>query len=200
MPVVVVFGEVQAGAGKRRQRAGAGRRQPVQLEARELDDENVEAGGVAHGIEHRNPDVAARRGAQTAFAQHRRCQLRGRGLAVCAGDEHPLGGGLDLVAHAPGQLDIAPQRNARGLNRADQRLIGAEAGRDDRELGAEGEYGIRVTIVVAGELDEIDADDGQDARALGIRRARGDGHAGTQLGQRVGRGKAGDAEAENDDA
>ena len=76
VPVEVVVGEVEArrsptGAARR-----ARRRQVVQLVARELDDEHVEAAGVAHGVEHGHADVAARRGAQPVRGEERRRELR----------------------------------------------------------------------------------------------------------------------------
>ena len=61
VPLEVVVGEVEAHARVRRHRVGPALQAEVpELVARELDDERVEAGGVAHGVEHGRADVADR--------------------------------------------------------------------------------------------------------------------------------------------
>ncbi len=201
VPVVVIVGEVQAHAGQRGQSARAGGGQVVQLEARELDDEHVEAGRVAHGVEHGHADVAAGRDARSALLQHRGRQLGRRGLAVRAGDEDPLRGRCDLVPHAPGELDVAPDGHSLPLGPLQKGMLRPEARRHDEQLGLVGGEGRDVgRVVSAADLDEIDADHGQDPRALLVGRRGRHEHPGPELGEGVGDGEAGDAEAEHDDA
>ena len=114
VPVVVVLGEIEADGRERRDLRGGAHRiripvHPVQLVARQLDHEHVEPARIADRVEHRHADVARGSGAQPAGDQHRRGQLRRRGLAVRAGDADPLGGGA-VGARAPCRAGARPAR------------------------------------------------------------------------------------------
>ena len=128
MPVDVVGGDVEARRGP-----GCERVRPVQLEARQLDGDDVVGLGVHDRLEHRGADVAGAAGSQPGGAQDRGQHLHGRRLAVGAGDGEPGRGAL-ARAQPPGQLDLAPDRDAgRGRGR-EQRLVRAPARRGDDEV------------------------------------------------------------------
>ncbi len=127
VPVEVVVGDVQAGARERRELAPWVPVDPVQLVTGELHHQNVEPLRVADGVQHGDSDVPARRGAVSARSQHGRRELHRRRLAVRTGDRDPVRGLPDLVAQAPGELDIAPQRDGAQLRPAQQRVVVMEA-------------------------------------------------------------------------
>jgi len=197
VPVVVVLREVEADARGGVRRAGARGRQPVQLEARDLDDEHVEAARIAHRVEHGNADVAAGRDAPTVLLQHRGRQLGRGGLAVRARDEHPVGGRRDLVAHAPGELDVSPQWQVALAGPHYVGVVGEEARRDDDEVERE-RVERRRHRIGSGQLDQLDADHRQDAGAVLIRSVRCDMHAAAELGESVGDREARHAEPEHE--
>lgn len=163
-----------------------------------LDDEDVETGGVAHRVQNGSADVAARRDARAGGEQHRRGELRGGGLAVGAGDGDPLGS-AHLVAHAPGEPDIAPQLRSALLGGKKEGMLGGEARRDDHELGLTSEQRLARGSLI-GLHDELDPDDGQNARPLLVSVAREDGDGATQFGERVGGGEARHPQTEHHDA
>ncbi len=68
--------------------------------------------------------------------QEVRRQLHRRGLAVRAGDADPFGR-AHLVAQAPGELDVAPDRDALRDGPAQDGVIRPVPGRDDHQLGVE---------------------------------------------------------------
>ena len=142
VPVEVVVGDVQADAGERRELATRVAVDPVQLVAGELDHEHVEALRVADGVEHRDPDVPARRRTVAGRREHRRGELHGGRLAVGAGDRDPVGGLPHLVTQAPGELDVAPERDGAQFRPAEQRVVVVEAGRDDDQFGVEVEQAL----------------------------------------------------------
>ena len=202
VPLQVVVGEVEAHARVRRERALAGLQGEVpELMAGELDDEHVEAGRVAHSVEHRHADVADRCGAQSPGDQHRGGEARRGRLAVGSRDEHPVGGravGTEhLVAHAPGELDVAPQGDARRLRPPDERVVRCEPGRRDDHLGGELDEG-------GGHLlqrldDQPRADDGHEPRVFFGCLLGDHEHVGAELGERVGGREPGHREAEHGD-
>ena len=122
MPVHVVFSDVQAHAGHRRQRVA-----PVQLEAGEFNREDVVFHGVAQGVQDGGPDIADRDGLEPGGLQHRRRQANRGGLAVGAGNGQPVSGLAALrIAEAPGELDVAPDRDVRA-RRGGQQAPGPDA-------------------------------------------------------------------------
>ena len=142
------------------------------------------------------PAAAARR---PAAAQDRREHLHGRRLAVGAGDGEPRRGAV-RAAQPPGELDLAPDRDAGRRGRGEQRLVGPPAGRGDDELGA-------VAAARRPSLAEPDVD-AERSRRLGRARCSRASPSrpsttvtrGAALEQGVGGGEAGDAEAGDDDA
>jgi hypothetical protein len=175
----------------------------VQLVARQLDHERVETRRIADRIEHRDADVPRRSCAHPAGDEHRRGQLRCRGLAVGAGDADPVGGlpigAHDLVAHAPRQFDITPDRDAALLCPEQQRVIGVVAGRHDHELGIERGKRFRDGLLVGVQV-EARADDGEQLDVF-VGRLRGDDeHLGTELDEGVGDREPRDADPEHRDA
>ena len=203
VPVVVVIGEVEAHARQRRDLARGGIRavlmHPVQLVARQLHHQHVEPARVTDRIEHRDADVAARRGPQSGRDQHGGGQLRGGGLAVGPGDQDPLGGSAvrtgHLVAQAPRELDIAPDGDAALPRPEQQRVIGVVPRRHHHEFGVEHrERGVGV-----GGGSELGADDLEKAAALVVGTVGDHQHRGAELGEGVGSSEPGDARAENGD-
>ena len=91
----------------------------MQLEAGELDGQHVVRLGVHHRLHDRQADVAAGHGPQAGGAQHRLEHLHGRGLAVGAGDGQPRRG-LGRVPEPPGQLHLAPDRDAASCRLGEQ--------------------------------------------------------------------------------
>ena len=203
VPLEVVVGEVQAHARVRRDRLRTRLESQVpELVARELDHEHVEAGRIADGVEHRRPDVADGRGAQPALDEHRRRQARGGGLAVRARHEHPVRrravGAHDLVAHAPGELDVAPERGIRFLRPLDERMPRREARRGDDHVGREVDELLRHGVEGSGP--QARPDDGKQPLVLLVRLLGDDEHVGAELGEGVGGREAGDREPEHRDA
>jgi hypothetical protein len=98
--------EVEHGRGVQRERVG-----PVELEARELHRVHVVRHVVGHRLEDRSPDVAHSRGFVSGGEQDRLEHLRGRRLAVGAGDGQPRYDPI-RVLEPPRQLDVAPHGDA----------------------------------------------------------------------------------------
>ena len=113
----------------------------MQLEAGELDGEDVVRLGVHHRLDDRQADVAAGDRAQAPGAQHRLEHLHGRGLAVGAGDGQPRRRVL-RVAQPPGQLDLAPDRDAARGRLREQRRGRRPAGRGDDEVDVVGQVAV----------------------------------------------------------
>jgi len=86
VPVEVILGDIEHDACLRAQR-----RRPVQLEARQLDGQQL--GGLIQDVEHGIADVAAQQGATTGGDQHRVQHRRRGGLAVGAGHTSQRRGG-----------------------------------------------------------------------------------------------------------
>ncbi len=129
VPVEVVLGDVEHHAGLRPQR-----RRPVQLEARQLDGQQL--GGLDQHVEHRVADVAAQQRAAPGGDQHRVQHRRRGGLAVGAGHHQPaprraVAAGL---VQPPGQFDVAPDRHARGGRGGQHRRGGRQAGAGDDQV------------------------------------------------------------------
>ena len=168
---------------------------PVQLVAGELDDEHIEALRVADGVEHRDADVAARRGAVAAGEEHRRGELHRGGLAVGAGDRDPVGRAARPCRAGARRARCRPRRRCRA--RRAQSSSGwswwkpgettTSSGSNVGEpLGRSGQVGL---------LDEVGADHLEQHRALLVGLRGDDEHLGAQLGERVGDREPGDAEA-----
>jgi len=170
--------------------------------ARQLDDEDVEASGVADRIEDGRADIADRSGAQAAGDEHRGGEARGRRLPVGAGDEHPVRRSSvrtdDLVADAPRQLDVSPERNHRALRPPHERVVRRESRRGDDDVGGERHEVVRNLVERSGPCR--DADDRKEARVLLVGALADDQHLGAEFGEGVGDGEAGDREAEDGDA
>jgi hypothetical protein len=158
----------------------------VQLVARELHDEHVEAARVANGVEHGHADVAARGSAQAVGREERGSELHRRRLAVGAGDEDPLGG-VHLVAHAPGELDVAPHRDGCVVGPLEHGVVGVEAGRRDEQLGRE--RGQLVGHGVERMPHQARPDHLEDARPVVVDRRGEHEHVGAELRERVGHGE-----------
>ena len=90
-----------------------------------------------HRLDDRAADVAGRHAAQPGRAQDRVEHLDGRGLAVGAGDREP-GRGRGRVAQPPGQLDLAPDRDAALRRLHEQRCARPPAGRDHDRSASSG--------------------------------------------------------------
>ncbi len=129
VPIEVILRDVQAGG-----RPCGHAVQVVQLETRELDDECVEADWIADGVEHRDADIAAGDHAPAARSDHCGRELHGGGLAVRSGYRQPLGGRTTLVAEAPGEFDVTPDRQISRSRPEHERMTRSEAGRHDDEL------------------------------------------------------------------
>ena len=132
VPVEVVLGDVEHHTGLRAQR-----RRPVQLEARQLDGQQL--GRLIQDVEHWVADVAAQQRPAAGGHQHRVQHRRRGGLAVGAGHHkpaprRPVAAG---IVQAPSQFDVAPDRYP-GRGGSDQHRRGgrqAGAGDDEVELG-----------------------------------------------------------------
>lgn len=130
VPVEVVRRQVEDGGG-----VGARGGRPVQLVAGEFDGEDVVLGLAEHRVQQRYADVADGRGAQARRLQDRGQHPYGRGLAVGAGDREPGRGLASVVAaQAPGQFDVAPDRDARLGGSQEERLVRLPAGGGDDEF------------------------------------------------------------------
>ena len=79
------------------------------------------------------------------------------------------------------------------------RVVGQEAGRHDDQVGIDRIEGGR-HLVGRGELDQLDPDDGQDARTIVVGPMSRDMHPAAELGERVGDREARDAETEHEHA
>ena len=98
----------------------------MQLEAGQLDREDVVRLGVHHRLDEREADVAGGDAAQPGRTQDRVQHPHRGGLAVGAGDREP--GRVVLgVAEPPGQLDLAPDRYAARPGLREERRVGAPA-------------------------------------------------------------------------
>ena len=107
VPVHVVLGDVEADARHRGDGVA-----PVQLEAGELDGEDVVVHRVAQGVQDGCADVADGDGLEPCGLQHRFGQSHGGGLSVGAGDGEPVRGLASLAfPDPPREFDIAPDRD-----------------------------------------------------------------------------------------
>ena len=157
VPVEVVLGDVEHGGGLGAHRVGV-----VQLEAGELDREHVVRLGVHDRLDDRQADVADRDAAQAGGAQDRVEHLHGGGLAVGAGDAQPRGG-VVRVAQPPGQLDLAPDRDARA--RAPGRAA-ARSASSPGEVTSRSTSSGRVAVAPGAEAD-VGAEDLEQLGLLG---------------------------------
>ena len=122
VPVEVVGGEVEPGAGLEVQGPGE-----AELEAGQLDHHRVGRVAVEHGVDQRQPDVAGGHRLDPRGGQHGRGQLGGGGLAVGAG--HPD----QRHGRDPGrQLDLAPDGHPGGKGALDERVGLGQAGATTR--------------------------------------------------------------------
>ena len=190
VPVQVVLGEVQHHGG-----LGAHGPGVVELEAGELDGQDVVRRRVHHRLGHRAADVADRRAAQARGGEDRVEHLDRRGLAVGAGDAQPGGGGAGRVAQPPGELDLAPHRDAAPDGLRQQRRARLPARRGDDHVDVVGQRRGR-----ARAEPDLGAQHLEQGRlllvALGVLVERRDLRA--EVGQVVGGGEPGDAEAGHD--
>ena len=173
-------------------------RGPVQLEAGELDGQDVVRLGVHHRLDDRQADVAARDRAQACRPQHRLEHLHRRGLAVGAGHGQP---GCRVLAGR------AAARPARPRPRS-----GPRARRACASSGAAGDQPGEVTTRSTssgssrgGARPEADrgAQDLEQGGLLAPVAGLGlveRGHRRAEEGEVVGGGEPGDAEARHDDA
>jgi hypothetical protein len=172
----------------------------VQLEARELDGNDLRRLRVQHGLEQRRPDVAGLDGVPPRRPQHRAEHRDRRRLAVRAGHRQP-GRGAGRRAHPPGQLDLAPDRDPGRGGRRQHRLVRPPAGRGDDDVRRRAADVRQRRRVVLAEAD-VDAEDVEHLAALLLARpvaAVEQDHPRAALDQRVGRGEPGHADAGDDD-
>ena len=116
VPVGVVVGDVEDDGGGRRERGG-----PVQLEAGELDGDDVVGGRAVvldggDDLDQRAPDVPGGDGAAAVGQQDRLEHGDRRRLAVGAGDREPRRGRAVGARHPqpPGELRFADRPRCRG--------------------------------------------------------------------------------------
>ena len=190
VPVEVVLGDVEHRGGLGAHRVGV-----VQLEAGQLDGEDVVRLGVHHRLDDRQADVADGDAAQPRGAQDRVEHLHGRGLAVGAGDAQPRASAWSRVAQPPGQLDLAPDRDAAGAGLRQQR--GGRAASPARSPATSTSSG-SVAVAPAPEPD-VGAEHLEQLGLLGRRRPSPVSSSattrGAEVGEVVGGGEAGHAEA-----
>jgi hypothetical protein len=98
----------------------------VQLVAGQLDRDHVVRLGVHHGFQQRQPDVACGNCPVAGRGQDRGQHLHRGGLAVGAGDAQP-GRRVGGIAQPPGQLDLAPDRDAPLDGGREQRRVRRDA-------------------------------------------------------------------------
>ena len=98
----------------------------MQLETRQLDHDDIEALRVADRVEHGDTDIACRHGTKATGDQKMGGQLHRGCLAVGARDSDPLRGATALVAQAPRELDVAPDRDTASRSPGDQGVIETE--------------------------------------------------------------------------
>ena len=191
VPLQVVGLEVQDGG-----RVHLHRVHPVQLEARQFHGQHVIGGLVEHRLHHRASDVAHGRGLQACSLEDRGEHLRGGGLAIGAGDRQPRDDTVGVL-HAPGQLDLAPDRDATGSGLRQQGRTRAPARRGDHQVDVVGKRG-------RGALAELDlrVEELQDGGLVGVRGVVvlvQDGDLGADLEQAVGGCEAGRSQPGDDD-
>ena len=190
VPVEVVLRDVEHRGRLRLDRGGV-----VQLEAGELDRQDVVRRGVHHRLDDGQADVAAGDRPQAAGAQHRLEHLHGRGLAVRAGDGQPRRRVLG-VAQPPGQLDLAPDRDASLDRLGQQRRRGRPAGRGHHEVDLVGQLGGGARAEAHRRTQDLQQG-GLLATVARLGLVEG-GHPRAEVGQVVRGGEAGDTEARDD--
>jgi hypothetical protein len=131
VPVEVIRRQVQQRAGR-----GRDRRREVQLLTGQLDGEDVVRRIGEHGVDERLPDIADRDRSQASRAQHRLEHVHRRGLAVRTRHRQP--GCRTGAPQLPGQLDLAPDRNAAGGRIGQKRVVRTQPGRCDDETDLTG--------------------------------------------------------------
>ena len=200
VPVEVVVGEVEA----RRWRTGAAPR------ARSSAGPGAAGSSRARRRARRSRPGRARRRARarrccrTARRAGRRptsivaVELRRRGLAVGAGDEDPVGrrpSARHLVAHAPGELDVAPDAMPASSRPLEHGVVGVEAGRGDDHARARTRRAPRARrrADAARRRAPITVEDARSYSSSAVSATHE--HVGAELGERVGDGEPGDAEA-----
>jgi hypothetical protein len=173
---------------------GAHRLGVVQLEAGELDGEDVVRRRVHDRLDERQADVARGHAPQPGRAEDLVEHLHRGGLAVGAGHGEPrhrsaVGPG---VAQPPGELDLAPHRDAALAGLGDQRRRRLPARRDDQQLRT-----VRQCRGRALAEPDVGAEDAEQLclilLAVALLVERDDG--GAQVGEVVGRGESAHAEA-----
>ena len=196
VPVDVVGSDVEA--DRRPRRDGV---RPVQLEARQLDGDDVERLGVEDRLEDRRADVAGAARPQAGGPQDRREHLHRRRLAVGAGHGQP-GRGAGQRTHPPRELDLAPHRDAGRQGAGEERLVGPPPRGGDDEVDGR----VRHPADGVGTEGQAGAEDVEDAGPLGHDRALGglggvdDEDVGAALQEGVGRREPADAQPGDDDA
>ena len=135
MPVDVVLGDVQHHG-----RVGAHRLGPVQLEARELDDDDLGRLLGGDDLDERRADVARDRDARSPPARSIAPSMPTVVVLPLVPVTTSHGAGSLGRTQPPGELDLAPDRDAALAARGDQqRCVGSPAGRGDDQRGAVGQ-------------------------------------------------------------
>ena len=112
------------------------RRRPVQLEAGDLDGDDVVGRVGSDHLDEGQSDVARSDRARPRREQDRLEHLHRGRLPVGPRDTQPRHG---RVAQPPGQLHLAPHGHARVGGSDQQRLVGSPAGRRDHQVGVGGQ-------------------------------------------------------------
>ncbi len=167
---------------------------PVQLEAGELDGEHVVLDVVEDGLHDGAADVADGGDLPAVGAEDRLDHLRGGGLAVGAGDAEPRDGAVGLL-HAPGELGLPPDGDARGARLLQQGRGGSPARRGDDQVGAGRKLGRDPPAEPDGDVEVL-----QQRGLVGMRLGLVEhDDACSERHQPVGSREAGDAEPGDDD-
>ena len=164
----------------------------VELEAGQLHREHVVRRGVHHRLDDREADVADRDAAQPGRPQDRVEHLHGGGLAVGAGDREPRRGVLG-VAQPPGQLDLAPDRDAAGAGLDEQRARSASSPGETTSRSASS--GSSAVEPAPSRMSAPRTPSSSAFSSLPSGRLVERDHRGAEVGEVVGGGEAADAEA-----
>ena len=103
VPVEVVVGQVEHSANQ-----WLNFSEVVQLKTRKFNNQGVVANFVANRVQNRCSDVSASNCSDSTGVEHCLDQLNRCGLAIGAGYRNPFGRATNLVAQAPGEVDVYP--------------------------------------------------------------------------------------------
>ncbi len=136
VPVQVFLRHVEADAGQWVKRALSHGWQPVQLRARQLNNQHVKTRGVANRIEHGSSDCTDGGNGNVRRGEEMRDQLSRHRFAVRARHHEPIRD-RHLVPNAPRELDVTPHGDSALGGEGHDGVIGANPRAHDDEFRVE---------------------------------------------------------------